>query len=129
MVCQCLTVRRWFSTGVPVSSTNKTDRQGYNWNILKSGVKHHKLTKQFLPIVGQMYFNAFTSFRTTKHLRSFRYYCQIMFRCMCTNRPTMGSMYFFSRFMTSLMDHKIPVEINSFCSVSRLYSLRIEEAP
>jgi len=33
---------RWFSPGTPVSSTNKTDRHGYNWNIIASGVKHHK---------------------------------------------------------------------------------------
>ena len=28
-------------TGTPVSSTNKTDQ--YNWNIVESGIKHHKL--------------------------------------------------------------------------------------
>jgi hypothetical protein len=30
--------RRWFSTGVPVSSTNNTDRH----YITENGVKHHK---------------------------------------------------------------------------------------
>ena len=33
---------RWFSPSTPVSSTNKTDLHGYNWNIIESGVKHHK---------------------------------------------------------------------------------------
>jgi hypothetical protein len=30
-----------FFPGSPVSSTNKTER--YNWNIVESGIKHHKL--------------------------------------------------------------------------------------
>ena len=38
-VCQCLVVGWWFS---PVSSTNKTDCHYINWNIVESGVKHHK---------------------------------------------------------------------------------------
>jgi hypothetical protein len=32
----------WFSAGTPVSSTNKTDSPGYNWNIVESGIKHYK---------------------------------------------------------------------------------------
>ena len=31
-----------FSPGTPVSTTNKTDRHDYNWNIVESDVKHHK---------------------------------------------------------------------------------------
>jgi hypothetical protein len=31
----------WFSPGIPVSSTNKTDRHDIT-NIVESGVKHHK---------------------------------------------------------------------------------------
>ena len=38
--CQWLATGQWFS---PVSSTSKTDRHN-NWNILESGVKHHKPT-------------------------------------------------------------------------------------
>jgi len=41
-VCQWLTAGRWFTPGTLVSSTNKTDPPRYNWNIVKSGVKHHK---------------------------------------------------------------------------------------
>jgi hypothetical protein len=32
---------QWFSSGTPVSSTNKTDRHEITWNIVESGVKHH----------------------------------------------------------------------------------------
>ena len=31
---------QWFSLGTPVSSTNKTDRPDYNWNIIESSIKH-----------------------------------------------------------------------------------------
>jgi hypothetical protein len=45
-VCQWLVAGRWFSPDTPVSSTNKTDHQRtYNWNIVESGVKHHKHTQ------------------------------------------------------------------------------------
>ena len=44
-VCQWLATGQWFSLGTPVSSTNKTDGQ-YNWNIVESGVKHHKPSKE-----------------------------------------------------------------------------------
>jgi len=37
-VCQWLAAGRWFSSGTPVSSTNKMH---YNLNIVESGVKHH----------------------------------------------------------------------------------------
>ena len=43
-VCQWLVIGRWFSPGAPVSSTNKTDRHDFNWNIVESGVKHHNST-------------------------------------------------------------------------------------
>jgi hypothetical protein len=33
---------QWFSLGISVSSTNKTWPPQYNWNIVESGVKHHK---------------------------------------------------------------------------------------
>jgi hypothetical protein len=32
---------RWFSPGIPVSSTNKTYRHDISWNIVESGIKHH----------------------------------------------------------------------------------------
>jgi hypothetical protein len=32
---------RWFSPGTPASSTNKTVPR-YNWNIVKSGIKHRQ---------------------------------------------------------------------------------------
>ena len=41
-VCQWLTAGQWFSPGTPVTSTNKTDRHDYSWNIVESGVKHHE---------------------------------------------------------------------------------------
>jgi hypothetical protein len=44
-VCQWRTTGQWFSPGTPVSSANKTDSQ-YNWNIVESGVKHHKPKKK-----------------------------------------------------------------------------------
>jgi hypothetical protein len=34
------TFSQWFSSGTPVSSTNKTDRHDIT-NIVESGVKHH----------------------------------------------------------------------------------------
>jgi hypothetical protein len=42
-VCQWLAADQWFSLGIPVSSTNKTDRHDItdNWNIVENGVKHH----------------------------------------------------------------------------------------
>ena len=46
-LCQWLMTGRWFSTGTLVSSTEKTYRHDiYNWNIVESGVKHHKLSKK-----------------------------------------------------------------------------------
>ena len=38
-VCQWLATGRRFSPDTPVSFTNKAD---HNWNIVESGVKHHK---------------------------------------------------------------------------------------
>ena len=40
-VCQWLTTGWWFSPGTLVSSNNKTDHDINDWNIIKSGVKHH----------------------------------------------------------------------------------------
>ena len=38
----CPVFSRQFSPGTPVSSTNKTTTIYTNWNIVKSGVKHHE---------------------------------------------------------------------------------------
>jgi hypothetical protein len=43
-VCQWLASDWWFSPGIPVSSTNKTDLHN-NWNIVESAVEHHKTIK------------------------------------------------------------------------------------
>jgi hypothetical protein len=40
-VCQWLATGQWFSLGIPVSSTNKTDRHDYSWNIVEISIKHH----------------------------------------------------------------------------------------
>ena len=40
-ICQWLAAGRWFSTGTPVSSTNKTDSH----NIIEIELKHHKTNK------------------------------------------------------------------------------------
>jgi len=44
-VCQWLVTGRWFSTGF-LHQSNWPPR--YNWNIVESGVKHHKPTKQLI---------------------------------------------------------------------------------
>jgi hypothetical protein len=44
IVCQWFVTGLSFSPGIPVSSTNKTDRHIFNWNIVESGIKHHNLT-------------------------------------------------------------------------------------
>ena len=41
-VCQLHVTGRWISLGTPVSLTIKTDPLRYNWNIVESGIKHHK---------------------------------------------------------------------------------------
>ena len=41
-VCQLHVTGRWISLGTPVSFTIKTDPSRYTWNIVESGVKHHK---------------------------------------------------------------------------------------
>ena len=43
-VYQWLATGRWFSPGTLVSSINKNDYHDIpgNWNIVESGVKHHK---------------------------------------------------------------------------------------
>jgi hypothetical protein len=42
-VYQLLAQGRWFSPGTPASSTTKTGRQRYSWNIVESGVKTPKI--------------------------------------------------------------------------------------
>ena len=44
-VYQLLAHGRWFSPGTPASSTTKTGRHWYSWNIAESGVKHQKSIK------------------------------------------------------------------------------------
>ena len=43
-VCQWFAGGRWFSPGTSVPSTNKTEPPRYSWNIVESGVTHHKPT-------------------------------------------------------------------------------------
>ena len=43
-ICQCLPTYRWFSTGTPVSSTNKTDRHDISEILLKVAVNIITLT-------------------------------------------------------------------------------------
>ena len=40
-VCQWFATGLSFSPGTPISSTNKTDRHIFNWNIVESGIKLH----------------------------------------------------------------------------------------
>jgi hypothetical protein len=40
-VCQWFATGLLFSPGTPVSSTNKTDRHIFTWNIVESGIKDH----------------------------------------------------------------------------------------
>ena len=40
-VCVCAT-GQWFSPGIPVPSTKKTDCHNITENFVESGVKHHK---------------------------------------------------------------------------------------
>jgi hypothetical protein len=54
-VCQWLTVGQWFSSGTPVSSTNKTVWPKYNWNIVQSGVKHLNPNTNYHLMVTTMY--------------------------------------------------------------------------
>jgi hypothetical protein len=56
---------QWFCLGTPVSSTNKTDRQRYSWNIVESGIQHHNPNPLFeggVCIIS----NVFTLFQTEK---------------------------------------------------------------
>ena len=41
-VCQWLAAGQWFSPSPPVSSTNKTWPPRYSWNLVESGLNHHK---------------------------------------------------------------------------------------
>jgi len=45
-VCQWLAAGRWFSPGIPVSSTNKTDRHDITEMLLKVALNTIKLTNQ-----------------------------------------------------------------------------------
>ena len=48
-VCQCFAASQWFSLCTPVSLTNKTDCHNIcNWNIVESGIKHHKPNPKFV---------------------------------------------------------------------------------
>ena len=48
-VCQWLATGQWFSPVTLFSSTNIPDCQDrYSWNIVESGVKHHKPANQWL---------------------------------------------------------------------------------
>ena len=49
--CQWLATGRWFSLGTPVSSTNETDRHWHNWNVVESGVNHHKPNQTCLSLL------------------------------------------------------------------------------
>jgi len=44
-VCQFLATGRWFSSGLPVSSTNKTDRHDINEILLKVALSTINQTK------------------------------------------------------------------------------------
>jgi hypothetical protein len=44
-VCQCLATGRWFSLGLPVSSTNETDRHDINEILLKVALSTINQTK------------------------------------------------------------------------------------
>ena len=46
-VYQWLAIGRWYSPGIPVSVTNKTDHW-YNWNIVENGVEHYKPKPYFI---------------------------------------------------------------------------------
>ena len=63
-VCQWLATGRWLSLGTLVSSTNKTDCHYNNWNIVESGVKHHKsnLNNRYLFIMFIKWFFMYTDF-------------------------------------------------------------------
>ena len=54
-VCQWLVTGCWFYPGTPISSTNKNWPPPYNWNIVESGVKHHKQTIHLSLVLLQMY--------------------------------------------------------------------------
>jgi hypothetical protein len=45
-VCQWLVTGRWFCSGPPVSSTNKTDRNDITEILLKVAFKHYQTNKQ-----------------------------------------------------------------------------------
>jgi hypothetical protein len=56
-VCQWLAADRWLSPGPPISSTNITTPR-YNWNIVVSGVKHHKTNQPILFVLSALQYMA-----------------------------------------------------------------------
>ena len=46
--CQWLAPGQWFSPGIPVSSTNKTDRHDITKILLKVAFKYHKSNQTIL---------------------------------------------------------------------------------
>ena len=42
---------RWFSPGIPTSSTTKDRSPWYSWNTTESGVKHNKSTNENISIL------------------------------------------------------------------------------
>jgi hypothetical protein len=85
-VCQLHTTGRWFSTGTPVSSINKSLNlpQRYICNIVESGVKHHKPKLNFAWIV-KLYINN----RDRLFLFSYNYYFFIHMPCFYLLRNMM----------------------------------------
>jgi hypothetical protein len=69
-VCQCLAAGRWFSPGIPVSSTNKTDRHDMTEILLKVALKTISLN-QAIKYCGVKQHVPFTSTGSTeeKHTR------------------------------------------------------------
>ena len=66
----CDKVGQWFSPGIPVSSTNKTDHHDIAEILLKKGVKYHKPTIYLLshePIFQNAMLIFICPFRTLLH--------------------------------------------------------------
>jgi hypothetical protein len=51
-VCQWLAVCRWFSPGIPISSTTKTDRSEKNEILLKMAINQTKNKRKLSPTLG-----------------------------------------------------------------------------
>ena len=74
-VCQWLATGGWFSLGIPLSSTNKTDSR-YNWNIVENCIKHHKSTINFTDVC--IFFLQFFHFRLHYDMRHQYKYIQVV---------------------------------------------------